>query len=105
MVLIGLFGCKKNDEIPEHLIGKEQMTAILVDIHLLEARIEKLELPNDSADAVYKAFEWDLLVNKHQVDTLQYFKSFKYYTNNLKHFNDVYDEVLKEMERKQKDKF
>lgn len=105
MVLITLFGCKKKEEVPAHLIGEEQMVAILVDIHLLEARIDALGLPKDSVDAVYKSFEWDLLVNKHKVDTLTYFKSFKYYTNHLSNFNNVYDEVLKEMESIQKDKF
>ena len=105
MVVLVLFSCKKNDDVPETIIGKEQMAKILVDIHLLEIRIDKLDMPKDSADVVYKSFEYDLLTNKHNVDTLTYLTSFKYYTNHLNHFNDVYDMVLKEMEIKQKDRF
>ena len=100
-----LFACKKQEAVPENLIDKELMTEILVDIHLLEARIDHLDIPRDSSEMLYKAFEYDLLVNQYQVDTALYYESFKYYTNHLSNFTDVYDEVLKSMEKKQKEGF
>ena len=105
MVCILLFSCKKKEEVPDHIIPEKQMSEILVDIHLLEAKIDHLDVPRDSSEMLYKAYEYDLLVNKYQVDTAKYRQSFKYYTNHLANFSDVYDDVLREMEKKQKDGF
>ncbi len=102
--IIGL-SCSKKKSIPEHIIPEERMAEILVDIHLLESKIDHLDIPRDSSQLLYKAYEYDLLVNKYKVDTLTYKQSFTFYTKNLTEFGTVYDIVLKSMEEKQKDGF
>lgn len=105
MASLIVLSCGKKTDIPDDIIPEKRMAEILVDIHLLEAKIDHLDIPRDSSEMLYKAYEFDLLVNKYSVDTLTYKRSFNFYTKNLEEFSVVYDMVLKSMEEKQKDEF
>jgi len=80
------------------------MASILTDIHVLEGKIDALNIPKDSGKLLYKAYEYDLLVNTHQVDTAKYKESFRYYNENIRAFNRVYDQVLDSLNKKQNQK-
>lgn len=105
MASLIVLSCGKKTGIPDDIIPEKRMAEILVDIHLLESKIDHLDIPRDSSEMLYKAYEFDLLVNKYDVDTLTYKRSFNFYTKNLTEFTEVYDMVLKSMEEKQKDGF
>lgn len=105
MVCFAILSCRTETKIPEGILPEEQMVDILVDIHLLEAKLDNLSIPLDSSQMLYKALEYDLLVNKYQIDTVTYKNSFSFYRRNIKEFTGVYQEVQRRMEEKQKDGF
>lgn len=105
MVCLILLSCSKKQTVPDNIIPEKRMAEILVDIHLLESKIDHLDIPRDSSQLLYKSYEYDLLVNKYKVDTVTYRRSFIFYTKHLTEFGKVYDMVLKSMEEKQKDGF
>lgn len=105
MVCFAAFACRTEPDIPDDIIAEDKMANILVDIHLLEAKIDALGIPIDSSQRLYKAYEYDLLTNKYQVDTVTYKKSFSFYRKHLKEFARVYDQVQRSTEEKQKDGF
>jgi len=105
MACIIVVSCGEKRDMPEHIIPEKRMADILVDIHLLESKIDHLGIPRDSSDVIYKALEYDLLTNKYELDTVVYQQSFIYYTKNIEQYSAIYDLVLRSMEKKQKDGF
>lgn len=105
MVCLATLSCRTETEIPKDIIPEDKMAEILVDIHLLEAKIDNINMPPDSSQLVYKALEYDLLTSKYQIDTVTYKRSFSFYRKNLKQFENVYKQVQRSMEEKQKDGF
>ena len=67
------------------------MINVLMDIHLVEARIEATGYRNvDTARADYKKLENEVF-QKYQIDTARYQKSFLYYTENINLMSDIYN--------------
>ncbi len=86
-------GCSKEVKIPDDVIPPEKMTAILIDIHLLEEKINYLRLDQDTSLMLYKAYEFDLL-KKHNVDTTLYQRSYKFYASEVRHMTKIYEAVV-----------
>ncbi len=101
MVAAFLFSCGQKEAKPPNLLPKDQMAGILADIHLLEAKVNALNLSGDTSIAVYKAYEYDLLVNERKIDTTVYQQSFEYYKNHLKEFHQIYEMVGDSLNKKQ----
>lgn len=80
-------------EAPKGTLSKKQMTAILVDIHLLESKIDRLRLKPDSAEIVYAHFESQIF-EKHGVDPDNYRESLRYYTEVVDEFYTIYEGVV-----------
>ncbi len=91
--IILLTACIDNDTIPEDVIKKHKMANILVDFHLLESKIEQLDIEPDSAAEVYDHFE-DLIFEQHNVDSLIYRESLLFYLDHPHIMNDIYIEVV-----------
>lgn len=91
--IILLTACVGAPEIPEGTIPEQQMTELLVDFHLLEAKIEQLGVKPDSAKKVYSHFA-DQLYKKYDVDSAQYQKSLLFYLDNPEIMHDIYEVVV-----------
>ncbi len=89
LIFSALWGCR-SEAPPEDLLSKEQMVAILLDIHVAEALIQQRRYRiADSAKASYQILE-RAIFEKHQIDTVRYRKSYEYYTQNLETFEQIY---------------
>jgi hypothetical protein len=92
-LVILAFACVKKSEIPENIISKQDMSTLMVDIHLLESKVSNLNLPTDSAMQVYRKFEKEIF-EKHDTDSLQYAESVRFYSMNPELYHDIYEIVV-----------
>lgn len=90
-VIVG-FSCSSTGDQQE-IISSATMVELLIDIHILEARVDKLRLSNDSAYAVYNTFERELF-EKQGVDKPQYEASYQYYLSNPILLDKIYTIVV-----------
>lgn len=92
--LLSLVCCSPASEpIPTNLLTEEQMTRIMIDVHLAEAQIENAGLPLDSGDAVYRKMQRQIL-KKHQVKETDFNTSYQYYLRNLNGLDKIYEKVI-----------
>lgn len=85
--------CSTEPEVPENIIQKDKMSAVLVDIHLLEAKVGNLNLPPDSSKQVFEVLQTEIY-EKHGIDSLSYAESIAYYAQYPKVFHDIYEIVV-----------
>ena len=92
-VLVIVCSCTSK-EVPEDLIGREKMTKVLMEVHLLESKINQLTItPTDSIQSVYDHYE-GLLFKKMEITQEQYERSFRYYVDNPAELEKVYNAVV-----------
>lgn len=96
--------CSGEEKLPNDILTQEEMTHIMIQIHLLEAKVGRLGISKDSALTVYAHFE-NVILKDSEVDSSIYFESFQYYSVHPKIFSKLYAAVtdsLMEMESKEK---
>ena len=69
------------------------MSNILIDIHLLEAKINTLGKKGDSSFQIYDHFE-KLILEKHGVDSLVFTQNLAYYMRNPSLIENVYTNII-----------
>jgi hypothetical protein len=86
-----LFSC--NSDKPEDLISKDEMTSILIEMHVAEAKVNTLNLGSDSTEVVL-----DLMMKKvlEDLDYSQeeYIKSYNYYLQDVRVMENLYARVV-----------
>lgn len=81
------------DPAPADLLSEKKMTGILVDIHLLESRLETMGLPHDTASNYFRTQQEEIF-KKHQVAPDKFFKSYDYYVANVSELDKIYEKVV-----------
>lgn len=100
-VLVILVSCSGSDR-PEGLIEKEKMSQLIMEIHLLESKINHVPIsPSDSVQAVYEHFE-ELLFQDFGVTREQYEISFNYYVDHPNEFEKIYTTTVDSLLQKEK---
>ncbi|SMD32503.1 protein of unknown function [Reichenbachiella faecimaris] len=90
-VIVG-FSCSSTvDQQPA--IPSSQMVELLIDIHILEARVDKLRVTNDSAYAIYNTLESEIF-KQYDVSKEYYEYSYQYYLTNPKLLDQIYGVVV-----------
>lgn len=69
------------------------MTSILIDVHILESKVNDLKLPFDSSRLLYNTLEQDLFI-KHGVSEEKYKLSYQFYVMNVDLLDEVYATVV-----------
>ena len=92
-IAIVVLGCVRKDKPPEDLISKEQMVSFLIDLHILEAKINTTRFPKDSVEIIFPEIEKELF-KKHNISDTVYFKSYLYYLNNMFDMEEIYAAVV-----------
>lgn len=90
--LLAIIGCK-SEEIPEGILGIEEMTAILIDVHIAEGKISDLKQHPDTAAVILRHFE-DEIFEKHNLEREVYIKSYQYHLTNIKSLQEIYTRVV-----------
>jgi hypothetical protein len=78
---------------PEHVLTPPQLTALLIDIYLNEARLEMMPLSKDSTIQYFIPFEQKLLQAKGIPDSVLR-STYSYYFSHPKELEQVYDVVI-----------
>lgn len=68
------------------------MVRVLIDVHMLEAKVKKLYLSHDSSKAVYDHYE-KMLFSDLGITREQYNRSIEFYIDEIEEFHKIYDEV------------
>lgn len=97
ILLIIFYSCNfinNSSKIPDDLISQEKMIDILYDMSLLSVSkgINKNILENNGMKP--KSY----ILNKHNIDSLQFVISNTYYSNDLEKYLHIYDMVLEKLE-------
>ena len=88
------------DPAPADLLSEKQMTGILVDIHILESRLETMGLPHDTASNYFRTQQQEIF-KKHQVAADKFFKSYDYYVSNVSELDKIYEKVVDSLSMKE----
>jgi hypothetical protein len=103
LCLAVLGGCAIPEEVPPpaQLLPKEKMVSLLVQLHLLEARVEASRLSPDSARALFQTQKTALLWKNDvsEKDSLLQ-RSYRYYAINNKDMDEIYKAVVDSLERR-----
>lgn len=85
--------CCTSDEKPEHILSKEQMVGLMIDMQIAQTRVNDLRLKSDSAREVYDQYHAYLL-EEHVVNDSVFYKSLEYYLNRPIDLNVIHEGVL-----------
>ncbi len=89
-----LSACSNTEQPPQNLLSKPQMVDVLVDIHIAEAKANRIQLRSyDSTQAYYRKLEREVF-ETHKVDTAVYRRSYRYYMNHTKELDEIYTAVV-----------
>ena len=102
LVALLVSGCVNDEKLPKDTMSEEHMAVILTDIHLAEARVNRLQLRSlDSSLMIYNKLKADIW-KKHKVDTTAYRKSYDYYMTRPETMTRIYEKVNKKIEIREK---
>jgi Domain of unknown function (DUF4296) len=97
-VLIFLAACRGN-KTPTGILDKERMTNLLTEIHLVDASMYSLyQVP----DTLYKygTGKYLAVFKKYHTDSVQFKKSFKYYSLKPDALSDIYEQITNNLKHK-----
>ena len=83
----------KEESVPENILSVDKMAAILVDVHLAEGKIQRLNLYGDTAKLTFGYYERKIF-EKHQVNKEHYKNSFEYHLNDIATMDQIYSRVV-----------
>jgi hypothetical protein len=91
--LIGTFACTKNKPAPEHLLSKEKMVSILIDVYIAEGKVNSLDVKTDSMSNLFAAYEKHIF-QKHEVTDSIYRESYQWYLEDIIAMDQIYSAVV-----------
>jgi len=102
--LILLVACVPAPERPVDLIEQPKMIDVLIQVHLLEAKINKA--PKRAGDSVQFLFDHyqELLFEDQGIDSARYRNSMAYYLENPKELTLIYQAVVDSLALRAKNK-
>ena len=95
LAALALPACQRPETVPAPpgLLPAAQLANLLVEMHLLESRVENTRLSPDSARALFLNQQKNLLWQSSITDS-QFVRSYRYYSVHGKDLDDIYAAVL-----------
>lgn len=99
MLFLSACGGKK---VPPEIIQPNEMAGVLTDVHLVDGSI--YSMPNQTPDTLYKYAldRYTRVFKQHQTDSVQFKKSLQYYSKHPDKLDDIYTQVVQNLEEKDK---
>ena len=88
-----LIGCAPEQDKHHNFLSKEQMVSLLIDIHVLEGKVDRFHVKRDSTTLIFNTLEREIF-NTHQIDYELYERSYKYYLEDVKGMDEIYMAVV-----------
>ncbi len=101
ILLIALVACKNEDaenSIPPNVIPKEKMQKILVDMQLVEGALIYERSQGRISDSL-RDYYFNSVFKKYKISNKQYDKSLNFYKDHLEVFDEMYEQVIKDLEK------
>ncbi len=92
------FSCSKKKE--KDVIPEKEMINILIDIHIADAILNKLSLFDRKLSEPESLSYYNQVFKKHKITREQFYRSFKYYMNDLDRFVQMYKVVKDSLSRR-----
>ena len=92
ILLILIISCSNQDS-PSDLMSEEQMVNFLLDINIINSS----RAYRNNSDLNYYNIKDTFLYKKHNIDSLQFVNSNKYYSSNPKQYLRIYSNLQKKM--------
>ena len=92
---------KKKPTIPGDVLNEQEMTSLLTDIHLAQAAMT-VNATADSSRYSMKQYT-DYILNQHKISNEKYVKSLRFYTENPGLIKSIYDSVLTNLSKMQRE--
>lgn len=84
-------------------LSEKEMTAVLVDLKLLESKVDHFFLRNpDSSKVAYRYLQHQVF-EKHKTDSTTYYESYEYYLARKKQLIKILENASKQLENAQED--
>lgn len=104
LFVLFLISCQSDPQIPKGTITEDKMAQILADIHLIEARVGRLAITSlDSSTIITEQLKLRTF-KKYGVDSATYNRSYQFYSTNPVFMERIYQQVVKQLETRQKKK-
>ena len=87
-----LLGCAK-ENVPKDILTQDQLTTIMIEFYLGEAKLSNYSLPYDSASKLFIPFEAAVL-KKYGVSDSSLLKTYQYYFHHPKKLEKIYEIVI-----------
>ena len=89
--------CDRSEELvppPVDLLNKQQMTSLLIDLHLAEAKMSYTNVRSaDSLEILYRNYEYAIF-EEHGVTDSTYLRSYEYYLDHMEEMEKIYAAVV-----------
>lgn len=86
------FSCDK-EEAPKDILPQDQLTQIMIDLYLGEAKLSNYSLPYDTSRKLFIPYEESVL-KKHGVSDSTLYKTYQYYFDHPKELEKLYEIVI-----------
>jgi hypothetical protein len=104
LFLTFIVGCNNDDAQPPNLISEQEIAKILVDIHVIEARVSKMALSNlDTSTLVNERLKLSLF-KEYKTDSLTFNRSYQFYSTHPDYLERIYEDVTKQLAVREKKK-
>jgi hypothetical protein len=85
--------CGGDQSKPDHILSKDRMVGVLIDVQLAQTRVNDLRLKADSAQEVYDYYQ-EYLLEQHTVEDSAFYESLSYYLNRPIELNEIHEGIL-----------
>ncbi|MFT7029335.1 MAG: hypothetical protein ACI83W_001100 [Marinoscillum sp.] len=104
LLLAAVFSCTpKKKPVPADVLSHDDMVRLLIDVHILEAKVKKLYVNADSSSKLYHHYE-KMLFSELGIKKETYENSLAFYIDEIDAYRDIYDEVVDSLLARQKAK-
>lgn len=91
--LMAMLACSGKEKKPEGLMSQQEMINFLIDLHIVEARLNIMRVPNDTISLFFDEVE-DSLFQKHGINDSIYYQSYQYYLDHIGEMETIYEAVV-----------
>lgn len=92
---VTLAACSGDENEPQDILSKDEMTNILLDIYITEAKVTNYtpRIPRDSSILVFKALKHDIL-EKYEISDSTFRENLQYYYRQPEVIDEIYARIL-----------
>lgn len=100
-VFLVLSGCNSANRNKKYILEKDKMVDVMVDVHLAEAVLRNKKISGEELDKVTSDY-YSKIFSRHDVTQQQFDSSIVYYEDHIEDFNEIYEEVIVRLNKKQR---